>query len=183
MKTIRSAFSLVLLLLSLSITFHGIIANATSVYKSTDEKGKVTFSDKELPDSEAILLPKLQTYTPSNSLQAPEPERQSKEPAIKKYSILFTAPEPESIFTSEVEDIEVSVFVSPDLQGDDRIVLKLNDQPFGQYQTDTVFHLGRLYRGTYKLQAFVYHKSGKGKPKGQTEVIRIHQIREMLRSK
>lgn len=173
-------------LLLLTAIMIPISAFASSVYKSTDKDGKVTFSDKKSPDSEEIKVPPVQTFSPvpiPTTTPTQTDEEKKEDALISRYKILITQPENEAVFTSEVEDIKVKVFVDPKLHPEDRIVLKLNDQPFGRYQSEPEFSLGRLYRGTYKLQAFVYHKSGKGKPKGETEAIQFHQIREMIRAK
>lgn len=175
-----------LLILCISI-FLGL-AHASEVYRSINQDGKVTYSDKPIENSEKIQVPSGQTYSlptlPESQLspdQNAEAATQAN-PAIKQYKLQITAPKPETIFTSEVENIDLQLNISPALHPNDRIQIKLNQQPLPTLYTQTTISLGRFDRGTYQIQALVVPQSGKGKTKGKSEVLTIHQVREMIRA-
>jgi len=166
------------------LLFFGQSGYASTVYKSQDNNGKTIYSDQPAPNSQKIILPK----TPTS--QVPEPIAPistqiplqtltpSTRPAeIKHYQMVMTQPKADTIFTHETNEIEIKLFLEPDLHPSDRIQLKANGKALGGFQESTTFKIQRLPRGQYDLQAFIIRKSGKGKPKGQTEIIRIHQIR------
>jgi hypothetical protein len=180
MKEIISGLSFCALLLL------GQSATADIVYKSQDDSGKTIYSDQPTPNSKKIILPK------SREAQPPEPiapisdmpillstptytdQASSK---VSHYNMVMLQPTADMVFTHETEDINITLFLEPELHPNDRIQLKSNGKPLGGFQESTSFAIPRLNRGQYDLQAFVISKSGKGKPRGQTDIIRIHQIR------
>lgn len=174
-----------LLVLLFSFTAY---ASSVPIYKSKDKNGNISYSDKKTANpNEALHLPPLSTYTSPLSADTTAPHTASFAPLpttttqVQKYDLIFVAPKNESIFTPEVDNIEINLAIKPSLQADDRIVLKMNGETLGELRNTTIFKLDRLDRGSYKLQAFVYSKSDTKKTKGQTEIITIHQIREMIR--
>jgi len=177
----------IILLNTTSLLFFGQIGciNANTVYKSQDNHGKTIYSDQPMPNSQAITLPKTpepQTPEPIAPITTQPPHLQPPTPSappanIKHYKVVMMHPKTEAVFTNEINEIEVKLFLEPDLHPNDRIQLKSNGQALGGFQESTTFQIQRLPRGQYDLQAFIINKSGKGKPKGQTEIVRIHQIR------
>lgn len=179
-------------MLSILILIFSFSACASSVpiYKSKDEKGNISYSDqKNSSKNETLQLPSLSTYTsPSLPVDASDNNAAPLLPlpvqtSVQTYKMIFVAPKNEHIFTHEVDNIEISLLLEPSLQADDRIILKANGQTLGGFHDSPNFTIQRLDRGSYKLQAFVYSKSNLKKPKGQTDIITIYQIREMIRKK
>ncbi len=177
-------------MLSILILIFSFSACASSVpiYKSKDEKGNISYSDqKNSTQNETLHLPPLSTYT-SPSLPEDTSDNNAvpllpAQTSVQTYKMIFVAPKNEHIFTHEVDNIEISLLLEPSLQADDRIILKANGQTLGGFHDSPNFTIQRLDRGSYKLQAFVYSKSNLKKPKGQTDIITIYQIREMIRKK
>lgn len=166
----------------LLLIFWGSTTLATPVYKSVDKDGKIYYSDQPEEGSEEIILPPAQTYTPAPLPPPVVPEStQSAEQGVSQYQVDIIAPENESVFTTEVQTISIKLSIKPELHEDDHILLRVNGEAYGTFQTSPNFTLGRLDRGRYDIQAFVYSKTNTDKPKGQSEILTIHQIREMLR--
>ncbi|MCS5709649.1 DUF4124 domain-containing protein [Candidatus Berkiella cookevillensis] len=165
-----------------------VYASSVPIYKSKDEKGNISYSDKKATSqNEALHLPPLSTYT-SPSLPVDSSDNNAApllpiKTSVQAYKMVFIAPKNDHIFTHEIDSIEISLLLEPSLQADDRIILKANGNALGGFRDNPNFKIDRLDRGSYKLQAFVYSKSNLQKPKGQTEIITIYQIREMIRKK
>lgn len=175
--------SILILLFSFSVC-----ASSVPIYKSKDGKGNISYSDKKASvQNEALHLPPLSTYTspslPEDTTDNNATPSQPIKTSVQEYKIVFVAPKNNHIFTHEIDSIEINLFLEPNLQADDRIILKANSNILGGFHDSPNFTIQRLDRGSYKLQAFVYSKSNLKKPKGQTEIITIYQIREMIRKK
>tara|TARA_R110002110_G_scaffold65206_4_gene179977 strand:+ start:62225 stop:62761 length:537 start_codon:yes stop_codon:yes gene_type:complete len=172
-----------------TLLFLGQSVMAETVYKSQDDSGKTIYSDQPTPNSQEIVLPpppKNQTPEPiapvddvPKSFSTPSPTEQALN-EVSLYKAVMIQPKADMVFTHEIDEINIKLFLEPELHPDDRIQLKSNGKPLGGFHETTDFTIPRLNRGQYDLQAFVVSKSGKGKPKGQTEVIRIHQIRNHI---
>lgn len=163
---------------------------AKTIYKSQDIQGETLYTDNPnhksgekivIPETAIQKAPSPKTVAPiSEQTPLPTVRETDKIPSVKSYQMVFMAPKNETVFTHDIEEITIKLFLEPELHPDDRIQLIVNDQPMGGFRDSTEFKMDRLNRGQYDLQAFVVSKSGKGKPKGQTEKIRIYQIRQTI---
>lgn len=172
-------------ILILLLPFAFTAAHATTIYKSEDASGHVYFSDQPSEGSEKIIVQPAPTFsTPplsESQVSAQDDTPAEKSNVVKNYTLAITAPTNDQVFTTDVQEIQVTLSVHPELQEGDCFQLTLNGKPYRSTQTATTFTVSRLDRGAYQLQAFVYPKTMKGKPKGQSAVVTIHQIRNFIR--
>lgn len=168
------------------MVFVPIFGVAAPIYKSIDNEGNVSYSDQLRPNSEQIIInipniPQAASATSQEPSTLLNPEAKAQDTKqIKQYSISITEPTNESVFSTDIEKIQVNLSIEPNLSENDYVALKINDRIYNNAPGVTSFTLGRLDRGSYKLQAFVYSTDRKNKPKGQSNIITIHQIRATI---
>lgn len=172
----------------LALLFIGQSVYAKTVYKSQDSQGRTLYTDQPDAEGEKIII---QTQKPTTTSDAVAPVIEQKPlPVINtnpqnsnkvaSYQMVMLQPKNETVFTHEIEAISIKLFIEPNLHPDDRIQIKVNDEILGGFRQTPEFNLPRLNRGQYDIEAMIVDKSGKGKPKGQTEKIRIYQIRQTI---
>lgn len=133
----KQAMLFVLLGLILSLG----LAQADAVYKWVDAQGNVHYSDHPRPGAEKVQLPKTQTYQPPSTdgvpTTAPAPDTST--PALTTGYSQFSISSP----TSEeniwyVDQIPVSVSLSPGLRDGDTLTYQLDGQTIGPTNQTTV---------------------------------------------
>lgn len=174
----------------LALLFIGQSVYAKTVYKSQDSQGRTLYTDQPDAEGEKIIIQTPKPSTPNDSV-APTIEQKplpvidtdpEKSTQVTSYQMVMLQPKNETVFTHEVEEISVKLFIEPNLHPDDRIQIKVNDEILGGFRQTPEFNLPKLNRGQYDIEAMIVDKSGKGKPKGQTDKIRIYQIRQTIKA-
>ena len=112
-------------------------APASKIYRTTDEKGNVVFTDQpgENSRSEEVKL-KTTNTVPIKKVEMPEavsaPEEEAADPTVEEYtSLTITSPESGSTLRNPTDAVYVSVNLQPGLQPGDSLVLLDNgaEQP------------------------------------------------------
>lgn len=131
-------------------------ASLADVYKSVDEKGNVTYSDKPVKDGMPVNLP------PVNVVPPPPPQ-ETKSPITETspgYSVFkITAPANDTTIPRGQKEITVEIAITPLLRPGHFIALDLNDNRIGEPQKDKLFRL-EPSPGTQTLVANIVNKSG-----------------------
>lgn len=155
--------------------FFALPLYATTVYKSLDKAHTPVFSDHATPNSQAIELAPLQTYTPpavSSTPAAVIPQ------TTVAYQLEILTPKNEETITMDIFSIPVTLSLSPQLQKGDKVQLILNGKPYGHAEHQLQFTLNNLYRGAYKLKAHLL--SAEGDIKAESNSITFFQKRAMV---
>jgi len=151
------------------------------VYKWTDSKGIVHFSDKPHPDAEKIQLPKVQSYSSPSPVAEPADDSVSdetttneqdsvksdvpkdtdvtKSPAYKNVSII--QPADQETIRNNQGYVSVIVQLEPELKVQDKLQLLFNGVPHGEPQAATVFALTNIDRGSHTISVDVLDAKGK----------------------
>jgi hypothetical protein len=90
------------------------------------------------------------------------------------YYIRIVSPEPEETFQNSIQNLRVTLQVTPDLESQDNIQMYVDGQPVGAPQHALSIELPWLPRGSHRLQAKVIQQNGPG---AETDTITIFQQR------
>lgn len=147
---------------------------AAQVYKYTDEKGVIHYTDKPPnKDAKPATLPELQTYTPTSVTPATPPSAPSSAPLPKsKFEVNITSPTPQQTFLEVNPEVAVQVTVMPGLVGDYGLKYYVDDtavtpEPIKQ----TSWTVAGLFRGEHKLSVALVDGSGKEVARSSTVVV------------
>jgi hypothetical protein len=130
------------------------------VYRSVDAQGHVIFTDAP-PAGRAAEEVKI---TPVNTLPAAsapaERSRPDKEKTVyERFTI--TSPSNDAAFGQEVEAVDVTLELSPPLQGSDTVQFFLDGKPLGEPAQNLAYTLTGLERGTHTVEARLYDAKGR----------------------
>lgn len=130
-----------------------------AIYKWTDEKGLVHFSDEPHPGAEQLTVKQPPVYhSPPVDLQS---EQQATTAAVSGYQEFgIVQPQPEATVRNNPGTVIVRFRIEPALRPGDHIQVLLDGQPKGTGATTTVA-LHRVVRGTHTLTAVIEDKAGK----------------------
>ena len=165
-----------LLILALALA----LANgaAAQIYKVTDEKNGVEFTDR--PQSatsgktvEKVELPTLNT-APATEVPPPQP---SDEPApqVAGPSVVITQPGDESTVAMGPGDFSVSAATRPELGNGEYLLLLMDGEPYGEPQRSGNWFVQGAMRGAHDLR--VQRQSAAGATVAQSEPVRVYVLR------
>ena len=147
------------LLILLALTCH---AAEAEIYKSQDENGEWSYSDRPSPSAERMKLPPLSTYTPSaKPVSTGDVEDDG---AVSPYkSMVFLEPKNNLTIRDQEGVAKVSVKLDPLLktQRGHKIQYYLDDAPRGEPVVSSKMTLKNIERGTHVLGASVLDAEGK----------------------
>jgi len=150
-------------ILLFSLSFLLALPAIADVYRTVDEDGTVTFSDKPTEGAEKISKKKLQTIKSPDNLPQFRPtsprEDKSKQPSLYN-DIAITYPENDSSIRHNSGDFTVRVSLKPGLRSSGHEVsLKLDGQEIASGRSSS-FNLNNVNRGTHTLVAAVKGQDG-----------------------
>ena len=148
----RIALLLASLLLGLNL------AQATTVYKYTDENGNTVFTDKPTKGAETLDVQPVPTI-PAIPVPA-KTQSPAKAGDFKYNKIVIVSPEDQKYFINSTQPIVVQVALSPTLRSQDKVQLLLNGAPKGGPISATTFTLENVDRGQYSASVNVLDKDG-----------------------
>ena len=151
-------------------------ATASKIYRTTDEKGNVVFTDKpeETGGAEEVKLRKMNTV-PIKKVELPEavaePEdTKQKSQTVDAYtSLTITSPESGATLRNPTDAVYISVNLQPSLQPGDRLVLLDNgaEQP--------ALQLDAPERGVHNLIVKVVGEDGETRIASESVELYIHR--------
>lgn len=155
-------------------------AAAGQVYKVTDEKEGVVFTDR--PESfDSDKVEKLDIPEPNRSAAPPDiPPRtvmapgDAGEAAAPEVSVTITSPENESTIAMGPGNFAVSARVDPPLQRGESLVLMMDGQAYGAEQTSTSWLVEGALRGPHDL---VVQRSGRDGTVAISDTVRVYVLR------
>lgn len=148
------------ILVAVSIPFTA----GAEIYKSVNEEGNVTFSDKPTPGAEEIEKKDVPTV-PSRMPQADiggsndETGEEEKEAGNRYDSIAIVSPENDTAIRENSGQVSVSVSVQPALAETHQIALYMDGTEAARSRTPT-FQFSNVDRGTHTLAAAVVGSDG-----------------------
>lgn len=164
---------LALSLLSASLT-------QAEIYKTVDEHGNVTYSDKADGSQSAVEL------KPANSVPAlvtPAPRtdaNQEAEGPIKYKKLKIVSPADDSAIEHGPGDFTVTSSIKPALVKGHKMQLFIDGQPHGSPSERTSWALKNVYRGTHTLRVKVFNAEGKVVKKSKTSSVHVFRPSVLL---
>ena len=134
---------------------------AASVYKTTDEQGRVTYSDtpsSDQPATEAQLRPINQINT---AVSPVKDGAVTESVALSGYSsIAIVAPEADTVISYEQGNIIVQLALTPELQRGHVVQFYLDGKPYRRPVAATSYAVTKPERGTHTVSASVVAADG-----------------------
>jgi hypothetical protein len=151
-----------------------------AVYKSTNERGEVVYSDQPTPGAEKLKLPALPTYKPP-PLPKLSPGTPEKKTELSPYdSLSIVEPKNDATVRNNLGVLQVRVSIKPALlsKAGHKIQFYLDGQPYGTPITNTTIGFSNLDRGTHTLSASVLDSAGQ--PVMSASEVTFHMHRESI---
>jgi len=152
-------------------------AGATDIWRWKDANGVVHYSDSPTPGAQRMNIgstapPAPSDVRPAGTVAAPSAEP----PAPIGYTrCVVTQPTSDQVFFA-VDSVEVSVDVTPGLQGEDRLQVLLNGAPYAAWPENAQSAtLTGLNRGSYTLSVRVVDKNGRTQCSGKSINFHVRQ--------
>ncbi|QMT60506.1 DUF4124 domain-containing protein [Legionella sp. PC997] len=158
---------------------------AAQIYRWTDSQGNVHFSDTPHEGAEIVTIPDSQSFsspTPSTSQtpgQEPQPEENSDTVKLKhSYTeIAIAEPAPGATIRNNQGFVMVTAQIEPDLLPGDKIQLLYDNVALGEPQTNLVFEIKGMYRGSHTLAVQVIDAEGNVLDKSEPITIYVFRPR------
>lgn len=161
-------------LLTSMLLMASLLATAQPIYKTVDDEGHVSYSDKpprgnqppespELPPVNSVPEQAVPSGRPSDSEADATPQLQ--------YSIEIVAPQPDSSVPPGQRDLPISVDLQPVLLPEHTLVYYLDDEPVAEIRS-TQHIVREIYRGTHSVRVEVL--DARGRVLGATNPVTIH---------
>lgn len=150
------------------------LAVAAEVYKYTDEKGVVHYSDKPPgKGAKPANLPPLHTYSPLATTPKPESTTASPAAAGGDFSLRVIAPEPDQTYRDPLGTVGISVAVTPEIPGGHGLIYFVDGAPVsGDPVTATSFTASGVERGQHTVEVSLV--DGDGQEVARSAPVTIH---------
>jgi len=139
------------------------LAAQAQIYKTTDEKGNVIYTDRPPADggaSEKVELGTLNTAPPPPAAASPSPRAAPKRDEAVSYSVTIVAPENETSLPMGPGDFSVKAVLKPPLAESDLVQLYMDGKPEGEPQRSLSWSLTGVFHGAHDLKVVVVDASG-----------------------
>lgn len=135
------------------------------IYKTTDEHGNVVFSDQPpkdgAPSEEIDVSPTNTAPAAAVSAPAPKPDKAPEEPEASKPVVTITSPDNETTIPMGGGNFSVSASVSPSLDENQSLLLRIDGEPWGEPQASGGWQLTNVFRGAHDLTVDLLDSEGK----------------------
>ncbi|MFC4700588.1 DUF4124 domain-containing protein [Glaciecola siphonariae] len=158
----------------------GVATAQTTIYKTVNEDGTVTFSDSPSPGAE-----KLEFSSPSTTIEsapvspvntAAQTQQQAQQQTNYRLSIL--SPSPGATVRNNSGDIRIASRIQPDTAG--TYLLDFNGQ---QYSSQSgVFNLENIDRGEHAYKVLFTDGTGKVIASSEQQTLYLHQASILIRN-
>ena len=127
------------------------LSSQAQVFKTVDEDGNVTFSDRPAENSTEVEIQQPNTVSPVEAPSA-SATAEPREPELVDYAELkITSPADQQIIPNGRLPLTVFSHIEPSLREGHQVRLLINGEDSGTNRSG-VFNLERLYRGTHTMQ-------------------------------
>jgi hypothetical protein len=132
------------------------------IYKWTDSKGDVHFSDTPQPGAEEITMPKVQTYSPPIRAEKQVDADASDDSDPKEYDkVSIVQPEDQTTIRNTEGFVSIVTDLSPKLRRGDKLQLVFDGSPLGEPQSNNIIGLKGINRGSHTFAVQVLSARGK----------------------
>lgn len=152
---------------------------AQQIYKTVDEDGKVTYSDKPPADEQQrkeAELPPLNAV-PETGTARPQPSRsrsRNQEQNAIRYAVHILNPSPEASIPPGQRDLNIVVGLDQDLREDHFLAFYLNDELLRETRERQLV-VQEIFRGTHEIQVEVLGPDGQVLGASEPVTIYVHR--------
>ena len=167
MKLLSTTAAMTALLLALPV--------AAQVYKTTDENGKVIYSDRPSNKSEAVELRETNT---APAINTDRPEQASDKDATDMampYRVRITGPQSETHLPPGERNLTVSFEANQPLEAGLRFQLLSNGAPIGSSTTGNSITVPEIIRGEHQLTVIIYDQNDRILAESSPLTIYVHR--------
>jgi len=159
MRTLR-----VLLILTTTLILWASQSTAQTVYRTVDENGRVTYTDRPPADNEAeaeAQLPHINTApdTPTRNQSQPQPRENRAEQQQVRYEANIINPAPESSVPPGQRDLNITVALDQELRDNHFLAYYLNGELVAETR-ERQFLVQEIIRGTHQIEVDVLDANG-----------------------
>jgi hypothetical protein len=155
------------------------LAASAQIYKTTDEKGNVLFTDKPPASGEAEQVELRETNTAAAPPALPRPKPQPTAAATAPaYRVAITSPPDETSIPMGPGNFSVSAEVHPAMGAGRAVQLYVDGAPWGDPQQVPSWDLTNVFRGAHDLTVAVV--DGEGKQLAGSEPVRVYVHRPSI---
>ncbi|WP_298626936.1 DUF4124 domain-containing protein [uncultured Legionella sp.] len=153
------------------------------IFQWTDSQGVVHFSDQPHPGAKQLNIPDSQGYTPPASTAggaSSQEEQKTEHPSNDepKYSkIAIIQPLNDATIRNNQGYIIVAVEMEPALAEGDALQMVFDGAPLGEPQSNTLFQLNGIYRGTHTMAVQILNSDGDILLTSESITIHMHRPR------
>lgn len=155
---------------------------SAEVYKYTDEKGVVHYSDKPPgKGAKPANLPPLHTYSPLPSTPPPDSAAASPAAAAGNFSLRLIAPEPDQTYRDAMGTVGISVAVTPEIPSGYGLIYFVDGAPVsGPPVGATSFTAAGIERGQHTVEVTLV--DGDGHEVARSAAVTIHLKQPIARA-
>jgi len=150
---------------------------AQKVYKTVDEDGRVTYTDKkpsgERQEDQQAELPPVNTMekTERRRRQEPEPEAQTEVP---DYQLTLVRPEEGAQVPPGQRDLLIQVQLSPELAPEHRLIYYMDDETLNRGRQPQ-YLIEEIFRGTHRIRVAIVDQNGTIVEESDTRRVHVHR--------
>ncbi|ROQ18610.1 uncharacterized protein DUF4124 [Marinimicrobium koreense] len=164
-------------LLLITLMLFSLLTVAQPIYKTVDEEGRVSYSDKPprgVQEDASDELPPVNNVPgqPVSPQRRATAEEEAPDPV--DYSIEIVSPQPDSSVPPGQRDLPISVRLQPALQPGHALVYYLDGDPVAE--TRSTQHIVReIYRGTHTVRVEILNPQGQSLAATAPITIHVHR--------
>lgn len=160
-------------LICLTIMLTSAFAQAT-VYKWVDKDGKVHYSDEPQANAQVLELTE-KTLNNIAPPAAPKPITATQAIEEVRYQVEIVSPTEEATLRNNNGDFDVTVQLTPEIDGQYLLALKLDGKLIGTPQASNTFKLTNIDRGEHILVVDAMTQNGKVFASSSPRKVFLHQ--------
>ncbi|MBB3167150.1 DUF4124 domain-containing protein [Simiduia aestuariiviva] len=150
-------------LISLVLSLLLCSAAHAQIYKTTDENGRVIFTDTPSDKAESVELRETNVAPSISGHSEGDAGALPKRPAIKAaqsaYELFITSPAPNTHLTPGDRSLTVSFEASRALKPGLRYQVLSNGEPLGRSGTETSITVNEIHRGEHQISVIVFDQN------------------------
>lgn len=158
----------------IGITLCAALPALAQVYKTTDEEGRVIYSDRPSDSAEQVELKPTNSAPPIDARQRPEPELDDLN-KLPPYQVRITSPQPGTTLTPGERDLIIGFEANQPLQPGLRFQLLSNGSPLGRSTTGNSITVPEIERGEHSLTVIIYDQNDRVLAESGAMSIYVHR--------
>jgi hypothetical protein len=165
------------LLLSLTLCLCLASVAQAQIYKTTDENGKVIYTDTPSDKAETVDLRETNVAPSSKPISLPAPGAKPDARAEPPYRLFINSPAPETHLNPGDRNLNVSFEASRALAPGLRYQVLSNGEPVGASSTTTSISIPEISRGEHQIHVIVYDQNQRVLAESAPVTVYVHRAK------